>query len=147
MSQIFKDQLIVRAPDKMIDYFCNFILIAYRNLIVAINVTDLKIDGAGAVESSDKVIETAIEEGSITYLDLQNSYKIIAMQELGNHTMTSIVLEDLSTRQIRFLRVQVPDAEGPKKAVKFVQLGLVVNNTSMSVSPLLKYRSVSKINP
>ena len=79
VSQIFKHQLIVRAPDKMIDYFCDFILIAYRNLIVAINVTDLKIDGAGAVESSDKVIETAIEEGSITYLDLQNSYKIIAM--------------------------------------------------------------------
>ena len=34
-----------------------------------------------------------------------------------------------------------------KKAVKFVQLGLVANSSIMSPSPLLKFRTTTKTNP
>ena len=38
VSQIYQDSLIKRAPDKMIDYVQGFILLAYRNSIIYLNV-------------------------------------------------------------------------------------------------------------
>ena len=59
------------------------------------------------------------------------------------------MLEDLKTRQIRFLRVELPssDSSKGKSRLKFVQLGVMVNHTHLTISPLIKYRSVCKTNP
>ena len=61
--------------------------------------------------------------------------------------MTSIVIENIETRLIRFLRLELPEeADGQKKKLKFVQLGIHVNPTLTETSPLIKYRSVAKID-
>ena len=51
------------------------------------------------------------------------------------------MLEELRTRQIRFVRVE-PNIE--KNRLKFVQLGVLVNHSPLTPSPLAKYRSVCK---
>ena len=83
---------------------------------------------------------------------MDKSYKIVAMQHMGVGEMTSLVLEHLETRQIRFLRVDTPSeiengdgATSKKKKVKFVQLG-VLNPSYLQSSPLLKYRTVAKVD-
>ena len=60
--------------------------------------------------------------------------------------MLSIVLEDLQNRQIRFLRVSVPNKQSGENHIKIAQLGYIVNNSNLTASPLIKFRSVSKIN-
>lgn len=71
---------------------------------------------------------------------------------MGVGEMTSLVLEHLETRQVRFLRVDTPSemengdgATSKKKKVKFVQLG-VLNPSYLQTSPLLKYRTVAKVD-
>ena len=57
--------------------------------------------------------------------------------------MSAIVLEDLETRQIRFLRAFYSET-GTQRKINLVQLGVMITKTNMSVSPLIKYRSVAK---
>ena len=63
--------------------------------------------------------------------------------------MSCIVLEHLLTREITFLRVDVPSQndDGVGLKLKFFQLGIIVNKPNLSRSPLLKYRSVAKFDP
>ena len=64
---------------------------------------------------------------------------------MGAPKVTSIVLENLKTRQIRFMRAELPeDSEGEQKTLNFIQLGIHVNATLTKASPLIKYRSVAK---
>ena len=68
----------------------------------------------------------------------------MAIQEIGNE-MSAIVLEDVNTRQIRFLRAYYSEEEaGQKRRFKLVQLGVMPNHTNFSPSRLLKYRSIAK---
>ena len=65
---------------------------------------------------------------------------------MGAPKVTSIVLENLKTRQIRFMRAELPDDNeaGEQKTLNFIQLGIHVNPTQTTPSPLIKYRSVAK---
>ena len=66
---------------------------------------------------------------------------------MGAPKVTSIVLENLKTRQIRFMRAELPeDSEGEQKTLNFIQLGIHVNATLTKPSPLIKYRSVVKLD-
>ena len=65
---------------------------------------------------------------------------------MGAPKVTSIVLENLRTRQIRFMRAELPDNDGEDKTLNFIQLGIHVNPTLTKPSPLIKYRSVAKID-
>ena len=103
----------------MIDYLQGYILLAYRDLIVYCNVTDVLIDGANDEEevkshgvaspnttrnrSESNFTECEVQQDALCYLDLHKDYKIICIQEIGNE-MSALVLEDKQTRQIRFLR-------------------------------------------
>ena len=60
--------------------------------------------------------------------------------------MSAIVLEDLHTRQLRFLRVFFEDIDG-KDRLSVVQLGVLVSGSALAASPLLKFRSVAKVDP
>lgn len=71
---------------------------------------------------------------------------------MGVGEMTSLVLEHLETRQVRFLRVDTPSemengdgTTSKKNKLKFVQLG-VLNPSYLQTSPLLKYRTVAKVD-
>ena len=80
LTEIFKEkdeQLIERAPDKMIDYFDGFIMLAFRGVVVYIDVTKHKIDD----ETSHEMIEHTISEESnlIRLLNLNRRYKIICI--------------------------------------------------------------------
>ena len=80
VTEIFKEkdeQLIERAPDKMIDYFDGFIMLAFRGVVVYVDVTEHKIDK----ETSHEMIEHTISEESnlIKRLDLNRRYKIICI--------------------------------------------------------------------
>ena len=59
---------------------------------------------------SQNFIDIEIKENQLTYLLLHKDYKIIAIQEIGNE-MSAIVLEDLRTRQVRFLRAFYSEKE------------------------------------
>ena len=58
--------------------------------------------------------------------------------------MSCQVVEELKSRQIRFLQVDVTKLTQERQQIKFVQLGILVNNTNLAISPLVKYRSVTK---
>ena len=60
--------------------------------------------------------------------------------------MTAFVLEDLKNRQIRFLRAIITEKKG-KKLLKLLQLGIMTSKPSLMSSPLIKYRSVAKVDP
>ena len=105
VSQIFKNKIIDRAPDKMIDCVGDCILLSYRNQIIYLDVCKYGID---KTQESSKIIEHSINDDELAFVDIDPQYKIIVMQHTGIAEMSSIVLEHLSTRQIRFLRIEAP---------------------------------------
>ena len=156
VTELLKEPIIVRTPDKMIDYLNGYILLAYRDLIVYINVTDINIDEKDELDDANTPgTHKRLEESNFTdcevsrkarcYLDLHKGYKIICIQEIGNE-MSALVLEDKQTRQIRFLRC-VFTVKEEVGTLKLVQLGVMVDYKEELRSPLLKYRSVAKYDP
>ena len=93
----------------------------------------------------DGVIEADIKMSQIDFVDVSRKYKVVCIQDIGSST-SAVVLEDLRSRQVRFLRIDFAPRDG-RRRLKFVQLGLQINLSELAVSPLLKYRSVSKRNP
>lgn len=57
--EIFRDNLIVRAPDKMIDYFDGYIMLAFRNVIFYVKVDGEKIN---TTDKSQDTIRDKIED-------------------------------------------------------------------------------------
>lgn len=101
VSELFQGKIIQRAPDKMISYYQSFVLLAFRNTLVYISVEDQSID---EVDQSDDVIVVNVESSQFDFLNLSELFKIICIHDVGNLICT-VVLEDLQTRQIRFLSV------------------------------------------
>ena len=70
ISEIFKDKPIIeRAPDKMIDYFENYILIAFRHTLITINVTNLEID-ENDIDHERPITIVGIKSSQINSFDL-----------------------------------------------------------------------------
>ena len=125
----------------MIDYFDNFVILAYRDTIIYLDVSEAKIE---IQEQSDKPVSINVDESKIRKLDLSTTYKMISIQSIGKAgAICSITLENRTTREIRFVRVV---ADNSKDQLNFVQLGILVNHSRMTVSPLIKYRSMGKID-
>ena len=59
------------------------------------------------------------------------------------------MLEDYESRSIRYLRLYYDEKghKSGKRYLKLVQLGVMVNQSHLAPSPLLKFRSVAKFNP
>lgn len=85
-----------------------------------------------------------VEREQLLFFELQPKYKIICIQEIGNE-MSAFVLEDIVSRQIRFLRANFQKKDNIHK-LKLIQLGVFVNATKLQPSKLMKYRAVSKID-
>ena len=51
VSQIFKERIIRRAPDKMIEYLQDHILLAYRNSIIYIDLSRYEICGGNDIST------------------------------------------------------------------------------------------------
>ena len=136
----------------MIDYKRGVILLAYRDRIIHLNVEKHGVEDPLTIYSAADIINKrkthqsfTITEKDISTLSLQDDYKIIAIQEIGID-LSCVILEDIRNRQLRFLRIDVNTVDG-KNQIKLIQLGLMVNHSELEVSPLLKYRSVVKIDP
>ena len=56
------------------------------------------------------MIEARVEEEEYEVLDLNESFRVVAMQDLGPRRMTAIVLENTKTSQVRFVRAELNDA-------------------------------------
>ena len=112
VNEIFGDVLINRAPDKMIEFVQGFVMLAYQDHLVYFNVNKYGVEDDSYIpkDSHENFVEATITDEHIRYLDLHRSYKIICIQEIGNE-MDALVLEDLRTRQIRFLRVFYTEME------------------------------------
>ena len=67
---------IKRGPDKMIDYFDNFVILAYRDTIIYLDVSEAKIE---IQEQSDKPVSINVDESKIRKLDLSTTYKMISI--------------------------------------------------------------------
>ena len=151
VNEMFSDQIIRRAPDKMIDFLQGNILLAYRDLMVYVRVSEYGVDDPSKIPSNvedreSNFVHINVPDDKVSFLDLHRNYKIISIQEIGNE-MSAIVLEDLVTRQLRFLRAYYDEKVEGERRLKLVQLGVLVNNSKMTESPLLKFRSVAKIDP
>ena len=75
--EIFRDDLIVRAPDKMIDYFDGYIMLAFRNVIFYVKVDGEKINTTD--KSQDTVRDKIEGSGRIRQLNLSSGYKIVCI--------------------------------------------------------------------
>ena len=151
VSELFGKDIIKRAPDKMIDIIDNHILLAYRNSIIYLDVSqygiyndDIRVrDDLLAERMHDEhFIPINVEREQLLFFELQPKYKIICIQEIGNE-MSAFVLEDIVSRQIRFLRANFQKIDNIHK-LKLIQLGVFVNATKLQPSKLMKYRAVSK---
>ena len=71
---------------------------------------------------------------------IRDSYRIISVEPV-NGANSSLVLEDIKTTQIHFVRVEPSQT---KNRLKFVQLGVLVNSSSLSPSRLIKYNYIIK---
>ena len=54
---MFKDEIIKRAPDKMIDYLQGYIMVAYRNSIIYLNVSQYGIDDETDKKVRDEIVQ------------------------------------------------------------------------------------------
>jgi len=62
--------------------------------------------------------------------------------------MSALVLEELTSRQVRFLRAEFVEREDKSGTnLSLVQLGAMVSGTELQKSELVKYRSVSHMDP
>ena len=80
----------------MIDYLSGNILISFRNYIVYLDVS--KHVTESSQKDSSKVNEVKLESNELAFVDMDQKYKIIAMQHMGLAEMTSLVLEHVETR-------------------------------------------------
>ena len=106
VSELFGKDIIKRAPDKMIDIIDNHILLAYRNSIIYLDVSqygiyndDIRVrDDLKAERMHDEhFIPINVEREQLLFFELQPKYKIICIQEIGNE-MSAFVLEDIVSR-------------------------------------------------
>ena len=103
VSQIFSKKIIDRAPDKMIDFIDNHILVAYRNTIIYLNVSSYGVKDGNIPshlrngQQKSHFIKVKVPMENIFFLDLLPKYKIVCIQEIGND-MSAFVLEDIVTR-------------------------------------------------
>ena len=68
VTQIFNNQLIRRSPDKMIDFMCGFILLAYRNKIIYLDVRKHNIDEE---DSRPDLVEATIQDEDFDFIELK----------------------------------------------------------------------------
>ena len=69
---MFEHKLIARAPDKMIAYYENLIILAFRNFILYVNVKEQKIDDDHGQTEWDEVTRVEVNEADFDYLDLDH---------------------------------------------------------------------------
>ena len=145
------DDIIVRAPDKMVDILQGNLLLAYRDLLIYCNVNQYGVEDPEKIprDQDPNYVTVKISDEQLQFLDLHERYKIICIQEIGNE-MSCLVLEDLENRQIRYLRAYYEETEQGNRTVNrklnLVQLGVMITKTNMTISPLIKYRSVAKFD-
>ena len=105
VSQIFNNKLITRAPKKLLDYMKGYLLVVKGNLIIYANIETYRIDTLE--ESNNEVVEIDLKENALDYINLNSKFRIIALQDLGilneEANLSYIVLEEIKSRQIRFL--------------------------------------------
>ena len=65
-------KLIVRAPDKMIAYYKNLIILAFRNFIIYVNVKEQKFDDEYDKREWNEVTRVEVKEADFDYLDLDH---------------------------------------------------------------------------
>jgi hypothetical protein len=116
VSEIFSEEIIIRAPDKMIDYKDGCIWLAYREKMIYLDVSSHKVEvyPASATSGTNKNQKSPVPKtisrditlsnDKISTLNLQKNFKIISIQEIGK-SVSAIVIEDRRNRQIRFLKV------------------------------------------
>ena len=75
---------------------------------------------------------------------------MIAIYDIGNDS-DAIVLENILTRQVRYVRVYYEENEDDNgnvtRRLKLVQLGVMPTKSSKRPSPCIKHRSVAKKDP
>ena len=121
----------------MIDFSNGSFLFAYKGVVVYLNIAEAKVDED---TKSNEVVDINLGQDKIRLLDLKKNYKIISVEPV-NGSNSSLVLEDIRTNQIHFVRVEPSQV---KNRLKFVQLGILVNSSSLSASPLIKYQYIIK---
>lgn len=121
----------------MIDFSNGSFLFAHKGVVVYLNIAEAKVDED---TKSNAVVDINLDQDKIRLLDLKKNYKIISVEPV-NGSNSSLVLEDIRTNQIHFVRVEPSQA---KNRLKFVQLGILVNSSSLSASPLIKYQYIIK---
>ena len=150
LSDIMSEEIINRAPDKMLQIIDGFLILAWNTELIIINMTPHGVFDRISSGEIDHYKHIELEKNELQFLKLGSKYKIITLQEIGSDTTKthiSLVLEEINTRIIRFLKIDYNDGStGADKKIVLSQLGVLVSKTRLSPSPLLKYRSIARID-
>lgn len=97
---MFDDQIIQRAPPKMIDYIdvdddTDFLLLAYRHQVIFINLKSQKDEMEK--EQSDDVITVDVDIANVDVINISKQFKIICLQQIDKSS-SCLVIEDVKTR-------------------------------------------------
>lgn len=106
-----------------------YLLVVKGNLLIYANIETYRIDTLE--ESNNEVVEIDLKESALDYVNLNSKFRIIALQDLGisneEANLSYIVLEEIKSRQIRFLEIEKPQVSldrHKRSEIKLVQLGI-----------------------
>ena len=72
ISEMFGDEIIDRAPDKMVDFLQGNIMLAYRDLIIYCNVNDYGVEDITKIPAGNdpNYVIVDIKKEQLQFLDL-----------------------------------------------------------------------------
>ena len=155
VSELIGNNIVERAPDKMLQVDNNYLLLAWRNDLIVFNLSGHGIIDEFPVEIHANFTEIHLKREDLQFLKLRHKYKIITLIDIGHDDTcmeTAIVLEERKNRLIRYLKIDYTDRLDPEtgeevgRRMILSQLGVMVTKTKLSASPLWKYRSVSRVD-
>ena len=108
----------------MVDILQGNLLLAYRDLLIYCNVASYGVEDPSKIPQNQdpNYVIVNIREDQLQFLDLNEKYKIICIQEIGRE-MSCIVLEDLDNRQVRYLRAYYEETEQENRQVNRHHVG------------------------
>ena len=150
-SERFSNEIIERAPDKMMDIVEDYVVIVSRNLILYFDVKK-HLEAQVPSQPDEKLI--LVREEDVLSIKIKPDKKFICLQEIG-HEQSCIVVEDTITREISFLKFELNESNqiNRRKRMRLIGLSIKENQTESIMarnterSPLLKFRSSATIDP
>ena len=106
VSDLLSEQIIVRAPDRMLQLVDGFLVLAWLNDLIIIDCEKEGILQDELGFKNFKHIDLDFDK-QLQFLTMHHKYKIITIQDIGSDpkkTQVCVVVEELKNRLVRYLK-------------------------------------------